>query len=340
MIHSTGSTERLSEGNAVRPTHLRAAIRHSIFRGVAMLNVEVQLDTLPHVIVVGNEKGGSGKTTIAMHIAVALLKAGQRLATIDLDGRQRTLTRYVENRRDWARRWHIELELPTHFVVTRADSLKVDENEIAELQDFERAIAAVGHRHDFVLIDTPPHDSYLMRLAHSIADTVVTPLNDSFVDLDVLAKLDAVTLGVVGVSHYGELVREMRRHRRSVDGALIDWVVLRNRLSPDQVSAKPVLSQSLNELALALGFRMTAGLPERPVYRDLFPRGLSAMDSDTPGVDADASHPLAQSEVQSVLEVLKLPIDGRGRRRAAARREWFEAQGKPLDIGDVLAEVP
>ena len=305
-----------------------------------MLNVAVQSDTLPHVIVVGNEKGGSGKTTIAMHIAVALLKTGHRLATIDLDGRQRTLTRYIENRRDWARRCHVELELPTHFVVTRADGLKVDENEAAELQDFERAIAAVGHRHDFVLIDTPPHDSYLMRLAHSIADTVVTPLNDSFVDLDVLAKLDAVTLGVIGVSHYGELVREMRRHRRSVDGTLIDWVVLRNRLSPDQVSAKPVLSESLNELALVLGFRTTAGLLERPVYRDLFPRGLSAMDSDTPGLDADTSRPLAQSEVQGVMEVLKLPIDGRGRRRAAARREWFEAQGEPLDLGDVLAEVP
>jgi chromosome partitioning protein len=32
----------------------------------------------PHLIVVGNEKGGSGKTTIAMHVAVALLKEGRR----------------------------------------------------------------------------------------------------------------------------------------------------------------------------------------------------------------------------------------------------------------------
>ena len=42
-----------------------------------------------HVVVLGNEKGGSGKSTTAFHIAVALLKAGQRVATIDLDCRQK-----------------------------------------------------------------------------------------------------------------------------------------------------------------------------------------------------------------------------------------------------------
>ena len=46
-----------------------------------MLNAVVKSRGLPHVIVVGNEKGGSGKTTIAMHIAVALMKSGQRLAS-------------------------------------------------------------------------------------------------------------------------------------------------------------------------------------------------------------------------------------------------------------------
>ena len=57
-----------------------------------------------HVIVLGNEKGGSGKSTTALHIAVALLKAGQRVATIDLDSRQQSFTRYIANRQAWARR--------------------------------------------------------------------------------------------------------------------------------------------------------------------------------------------------------------------------------------------
>ncbi|MFL5038834.1 MAG: division plane positioning ATPase MipZ, partial [Xanthobacteraceae bacterium] len=133
-----------------------------------------------HVIVLGNEKGGSGKSTTAMHVAVALLKAGQRVATIDLDSRQKTFTRYVQNRRDFAARTGIALEVPDHHCVARADGVRVDENEAAEFGGFATAINDVEHSHDFVVIDTPGNDTYLMRLAHSMADTLVTPLNDSF----------------------------------------------------------------------------------------------------------------------------------------------------------------
>src|SRR6266481_5670065 len=136
-----------------------------------MLNAAVKSRSSPHVIVVGNEKGGSGKTTIAIHIAVALMKCGQRMATIDLDSRQRTLTHYIENRRAWGRRLHVDLELPTHVAIARAEGSGIEDNETAEFADFDQAIAAVESRHDFVVIDTPPHDSYLMRLAHSVTDT-------------------------------------------------------------------------------------------------------------------------------------------------------------------------
>ncbi len=162
------------------------------------------------MIVVGNEKGGSGKTTVAMHIAIALMKAGQRVATIDLDSRQKSLTHYLENRRAWAERTHIDLELAVHFSVARVEGAKFHENEAAEFADFDKVITAVQHCH-FLVIDTPPHDSYLMRLAHSIADTLVSPLNDSFLDLDVLAMVDPVTFAVTEVSHYAEIVREARR---------------------------------------------------------------------------------------------------------------------------------
>jgi chromosome partitioning protein len=298
-----------------------------------------QLRLTPHVIVVGNEKGGSGKTTIAMHLAVALLKAGQRVATIDLDGRQRTLTHYVESRRGWARRSHVDLELPMHFCIARVEGAMVEEKEAAELSDFQRAIAAVQDCHDFVVIDTPPHDSYLMRLAHSITDTLVTPLNDSFLDLDVLATLDPVTLTVTGVGHYGELVRETHRHRWPVDGAFIDWVVVRNRTSAQRSPAAPVLCGCLQELALNAGFRVAAGLHERPIYRDLFPCGLTALDElceTMPGIDGQASRLPARGEVQDLIEALKLPIDDRGRRRVALRAEWFASRNSPLDT-DILA---
>ena len=54
-----------------------------------------------HVIVVGNQKGGAGKSTVAMHVIVALMRMGRRTGVLDLDVRQRSLTRYIENRARW-----------------------------------------------------------------------------------------------------------------------------------------------------------------------------------------------------------------------------------------------
>jgi chromosome partitioning protein len=229
-----------------------------------MLQAPIELPTSPHVIVVGNEKGGSGKTTVAMHIAIVLMKAGQRVATIDLDSRQKSLTHYAANRHAWANRAHADLELAVHFSVARAEGAEVHENEVAEFADFDKVITAAQHCH-FLVIDTPPHDSYLMRLAHSIADKLVSPLNDSFVDLDVLAMVDPVTFAVTEVSHYAEMVREARRLRQSVDGDLPDWVVARNRLSLLGSCVKPIICESLNELGLRLGFRVIEGFSERAV---------------------------------------------------------------------------
>ena len=292
-----------------------------------------------HVIVLGNEKGGSGKSTTAMHIIVALLKAGQRVASIDLDSRQKSLTHYVENRRGWAARAGLPLELPTHFCVARADGARVDENEAAEFAGFAEAVGSAEHTHDFVVIDTPASDSYLMRLAHSMADTLVTPLNDSFVDFDVLGTIDPTTFAVTGISHYAEMVREARRQRRIVDGGLTDWVVVRNRVAQIASRNKRLVGESLAELGLTLGFRYIDGFAERVVYRELFPRGLTALDNldeATLGGRPNLSHLTARQEVRTVLEALKLPLDERGRRRAAARAEWAAAVDKPLDVGDVL----
>src|SRR5262247_981415 len=195
-----------------------------------------------HVVVLGNEKGGSGKSTTALHIAVALLKAGQRVATVDLDGRQKTFTHYIENRRAWAERagiqlelWaeraRIQLDLPTHYCVERAESISIEANETTEVANFAAAVSAIERNHDFVVIDTPGNDTFLMRLAHSMADTLVTPINDSFLDFDVLATLDPINFAVTGESHHAKMVREARRQRRLTDGRMTDWVVMRNRLS-------------------------------------------------------------------------------------------------------------
>ena len=106
------------------------------------------------------------------------MKAGQRVANIDLDSRQKSFTHYVENRRAWAARARLNLEMPTHYCVERADGPSVEANEAREFANFSQAIAKIEHNHDVVVIDTPGNDTYLMRLAHSMADTLVTPLND------------------------------------------------------------------------------------------------------------------------------------------------------------------
>jgi len=274
-----------------------------------------------------------------MHIAVGLLKAGQRVATIDLDSRQRTFTHYVESRRAWAERGRRKLELPMHYHVARAEGSRLEENEALEFAGFAQAITAVEHSHDFVVIDTPASDSYLMRLAHSMADTLVTPLNDSFVDFDVLGTVDPATFAVTGVSHYAEMVRQARRQRRIVDGGATDWIVVRNRLSTINSRNKRLVGESLNELALRMGFRLADGVAERVVYRELFLRGLTAldaMDEATLGGRRNLSHAAAHEEVRKLLDALKLPIDEKGRRRAAARAEWFAGADKPLELHDII----
>jgi chromosome partitioning protein len=292
-----------------------------------------------HVVVLGNEKGGSGKSTAALHIAVALLKAGQRVATIDLDSRQKSFTHYIENRRAWSARARVALELPTHYCIERGETALVEVNEAREFSNFSRAIASIEHSHDVVVIDTPGSDSYLMRLAHSMADTLVTPLNDSFVDFDVLANVDPQNFGVTGESHYAEMVREARRQRRLVDGRLTDWIVVRNRLSTLGSRNKRLVGEGLGELSKRMGFRCIEGFAERVVYREFFPRGLTALDDldeTTLGTRPNMSHLTAREEVIALLNALHLPLSENGRRRAAARAEWYSVMDQPLQVHDVI----
>ncbi len=292
-----------------------------------------------HVIVLGNEKGGSGKSTTAIHIAVALLKAGQRVATIDLDSRQKTFTHYVENRRAWNKRVNLSLEMPHHYCIARGESMLVAENEAIEFSDFASAIQEVERKFDFIVVDTPGTDTYLMRLAHSMADTLITPLNDSFLDFDVLGMVDPANYSVIGESHYAEMVRDARRGRRKLDGATTDWIVVRNRLSMLGSRNKQLVAEGLHQLAFRLGFRPVDGLAERVIYREFFPRGLTGLDDldeATLGTRPSLSHVTARGEVMELLRQLKLPLDEKGRRRAAARAEWFSQVDQPLETHDIF----
>ena len=254
------------------------------------------------VIVVGNEKGGSGKSTVAMHIAIALTKSGQAAATIDLDTRQKSFTHYVDNRRAWARQANRKLDIPEHFCFGNLNYPSADE-EAAGCKALEDTVDTLADRYGVVVIDTPGQDSYLARHAHSLADILITPLNDSFVDLDVLGTVDPATLRVTGVSHYAQMVEDARGQRRVRDSGTIDWIVLRNRLSTLGSRNKRLVGEGLQELSRRLNFRHIEGLAERVIFREFYPRGLTAVDDlDEATLNARPT----MSHITARLEMLKL----------------------------------
>ena len=263
-----------------------------------------------HVIVLGNEKGGSGKSTTAMHVIVALLKSGARVASIDTDGRQRSLTRYIENRVGWARRTGLPLEVPVHFTVPPAEGELISEIQDREFRAFAEAVSRTEYGFDYVVIDTPGHNTYLMRVSHAMADTLITPINDSFVDFDVLGRVDPETLEVLGPSHYAQLVAESLRQRRLVDDRATDWVVVRNRQTTLASRNRRNIERGLKQLSTRVGFRMADGISERVIFRELFPNGLTALDAFGSGIadsEPTLSHISARNEVRNLLDTLNLP---------------------------------
>ncbi|WP_240229280.1 division plane positioning ATPase MipZ [Devosia lacusdianchii] len=272
-----------------------------------------------HVIVVGNEKGGSGKSTTAFHLAIFLLHQGFKVASIDVDSRQQTLTHYVRNRRDWAKARGLAVPHTTHFhlPLTRGDSVK--ENHRVEFDLFRQAIGEVEHDADFLVIDTPGFDTNLTRLAHSLADTLVTPVNDSLIDLNVMAQIDPVTGEPREMSHYARLVQRARSERLQIDGRTIDWVLVRNRISMLSSRNMRQVQTMLERIAVRLGCRVVEGIAERVIFRSLFPTGMTVfdpLDDELLGGLPSMSHMSARQEYRSLVSALNLPIS----RKAAARK--------------------
>ena len=171
-----------------------------------------------------------------------------------------------------------------------------------------------------------------------MADTLITPLNDSFVDVDVIGTVHPATFTVTGESHYAAMVRDARRQRRTIDAARMDWIVVRNRLSALGSRNKRLVAEGLRELSTRLGFRRAEGLPSGWFIASLFARADRPRQSQRgdPRPRPSLAHITARSEVMSLIAALKLPLDARGQRRAAARAEWFSALERPLEVHDII----
>lgn len=270
-------------------------------------------NNLPRIFVIGNEKGGAGKTTFSMHIIIGLMDRGYKVASIDTDCRQKSLTSYIDNRHKYNKDNSSHLvDMPEHFHMQESRKSDLNEKEAEEAAEFEKVLEAARQNADIVVIDTPGSYTNLSRVAHSYADTVITPVNDSFIDLDVVAKIegkasgDADNIDVNRPSIYSEMLWQQRMERASRDQGQIDWVLVRNRLSSIDARNKRKVHDAIADMQKRLSFRVAPGLSERVIFRELFPYGLTLLDLTKANFQKtfSISHVAARQEVRDFLDFL------------------------------------
>ncbi|MBR1734969.1 MAG: AAA family ATPase [Alphaproteobacteria bacterium] len=260
----------------------------------------------PYIIVFGNEKGGTGKSTIAMHIAVYLLNLGCNVGTIDIDARQGTFTHYFDNRKRSAS-GDPSLKMPKHIPIFISDTQNRIENEKEDRKSFENAMRELSSC-NFIVIDTPGNNTFLSRLAHSYANTLVTPINDSFVDLDVIVKISNGDLKNLRPSVYAEMVWDQRKERAKRGEKPLDWIVVKNRLSTLYTKNRGDVNTVLEALAKRLSFRLGNGFCERVIFKELFLSGTTLLDLKNSDTSMNLSHVAARQELRELISLMKLPI--------------------------------
>ncbi|MDR1475816.1 MAG: division plane positioning ATPase MipZ [Holosporales bacterium] len=258
----------------------------------------------PKVVVFGNQKGGTGKSTLAVHLSVSLLTQGFKVATIDVDANQGTFSRYIENRKKTGLN-SPNLPISTHFPVFNHNSDSIAEMEKVNKENFTKLIASCLE-FDFIIIDTPGSDNYISKLAHSYADVVVTPMNESFIDLDLLVRINGSETNQLKPSIYAEMIWNQKKERAIRDKGTIDWIVLVNRLSNVASKNGYELEKILTALSKRIGFRIAHGFKERVIFKELFPSGLTILDKDQLSSQVTLSHIAARQELNCLLKTLNI----------------------------------
>ncbi len=254
---------------------------------------------MPKIIVVGNEKGGSGKTTTAMHLIISLLKLDFKVGTIDIDSRQQSLTRYIQNRsKTLAIRNDDSLVMPDHICIPKTEN---------EDQLFDEALIKL-QRADFIIIDTPGSDSSLSRKAHAVADLVITPINDSFIDLDLIGVVEAKNFEQAAPGIYSAMLWEQKMKRAAFKADALDWIVVRNRLSTQDAINKRNVESALNGLSKRFGFRIAPGFGDRVIFKELFLHGLTLHDATSAKeIKMNTSVIAARQELRNFVIALNIP---------------------------------
>ena len=259
---------------------------------------------MPKVIVFGNQKGGTGKSTLAMHLVVSLLNKGYSVATIDVDARQGTFTRYIENR-EKTKLQNPSILTPNHTAMFDTVTDSISEMEKSNLDNFITKINDLQN-YDYIIIDTPGNDNNLSKIAHSFADVIITPMNESFIDLDLLVKIHDLSSNDLKPSTYADMVWNQKKERAIRDRGMIDWIVLVNRMSNIASKNRQELDRVLTALSKRIGFRLAKGFKERVIFRELFLSGLTLLDRDATTSQMSLSHIAARQELNDLLKALNI----------------------------------
>lgn len=256
-----------------------------------------------HIIVIGNEKGGTGKSTIAMHLAIKLLTENFKVAAIDLDGRQGSLFKYIENRRKFCENNRIVLPTPLNYRFEPvADYTKIPE----ELEKLDNTIRDLSGKVDAIIIDTPGSKNYLFEAAHAYADTLITPITDSLVDLSGIADFDSSTGELIKPGNYSQFVWEIKKKLAARGKAYLNWIICGNKISSTRSRNKAFVFEALEKLGKLYGFRFYDGLKDRVIYRELFLDGLTVLDMQSEPLKRrmSISHLAAKLEIKNLAEFI------------------------------------
>ena len=249
-----------------------------------------------HIITFANEKGGVGKSTLAFHTAIALADKGQRVVAIDLDRRQRTLQRVLSYREGTATNLGVSLPMPEHAVLDRPNAAQLWQE-----------ILRLDGRADFIVIDAAGADSPIFRRAVAMADTLITPINSSFLDLELLGRHNPVSGAVNESGCFGTLVEELREAREAAGLGRTDWTVIKNRVRHTERRQAERIDEALHKLAIRHDFRIGHGLSERVAFRELFQFGLTHLDlKHLPGMNRMKASTAA--EIEALLDDLSLEL--------------------------------
>lgn len=257
------------------------------------------------IIVFGNIKGGNGKSTLAVHTAVDLMYRGFPVISIDCDGGQGTLSRYWENRTTF--KTLVQSKYPGGIKGQRHIPLPLQTLRFSPKTDtplhIQGALDGIYSENPqaWIIMDTAGYDSDISRYAHGLADILITPMNDSAIDLDLLVNVnDTQKIGKLPLSHYALLVWEQRMRKASQHGGSLDWMIVRNRMHTLSSRNQQNLTAILTSLSSRIGFHLAPTVAERVIFRELFAYGLTILDHE----NLPPSHESAYKEIQNITNFL------------------------------------